>query len=378
MAESENMGQNVNDVLADQIQEIVNTDEKLLEDATSIIERREQAGLSGLVGDLACVIINTEPERQQAAVGELLRYTGLDWAGGFRNDHYQTCVLRTAGSADLLIQARVDAHNPFEAGNTFPKSRHIPNTRLETLVFETTDIDKYVSIQKGLGVAFITSDIVRSDNFSFIQTVPSKLTGNSTGFIQWHGQRGDYAPCDSRGLNWALTKPTHPHLKNIGVLDHIATRVPAADRDAAILEFMALTNYDFAFAIYIETLNSITNVALMPAATFAMVFTSGIRPFVSAEASGPTERFMYNYGPRAHHLAFHTEQIVDTSVDLKADGLGFICDLIGSPEEGLRQAFSKPSEHTLLVNEYILRYGGFEGFFTKSNVTLLTDATNKQ
>jgi hypothetical protein len=34
--------------------------------------------------------------------------------------------------------------------------------------------------------------------------------------------------------------------------------------------------------------------------------------------------------------------------------------------------------YALLVNEYIHRYGDFEGFFTKGNVTLLTAATGKQ
>jgi hypothetical protein len=56
----------------------------------------------------------------------------------------------------------------------------------------------------------------------------------------------------------------------------------------------------------------------------------------------------------------------------------FLIDLVGSPDEGLKQTFSKQSEHTLLVNEYIHRYGDFDGFFTKSNVTLLTAATDVQ
>ena len=63
---------------------------------------------------------------------------------------------------------------------------------------------------------------------------------------------------------------------------------------------------------------------------------------------------------------------------LKEDGMSFLIDLVGSPKEGLKQIFSKPSINTLLVNEYIHRYGDFDGFFTKKNVTLLTAATKKQ
>jgi 4-hydroxyphenylpyruvate dioxygenase-like putative hemolysin len=79
-----------------------------------------------------------------------------------------------------------------------------------------------------------------------------------------------------------------------------------------------------------------------------------------------------------HHIAFRTEEIEQTVSALKADGMSFLLDLAGSAEEGLKQIFSSPSEHTLLVNEYIHRYGDFDGFFTKSNVTLLTEATAKQ
>ena len=77
-------------------------------------------------------------------------------------------------------------------------------------------------------------------------------------------------------------------------------------------------------------------------------------------------------------MAFRTEKIIDTFNNLKEAGLNFLVELVGSREEGLRQTFSTASEHTLLVNEYIQRYDDFDGFFTKSNVTHLTRATEKQ
>ena len=51
---------------------------------------------------------------------------------------------------------------------------------------------------------------------------------------------------------------------------------------------------------------------------------------------------------------------------------------VGSDTGGLNQIFSEPSQHTLIVNEYIHRYGSFDGFFTRSNVEKLTEATAKQ
>ena len=77
-------------------------------------------------------------------------------------------------------------------------------------------------------------------------------------------------------------------------------------------------------------------------------------------------------------MAFRTEEIEKTVAALNSSGMSFLIDLVGSAPEGLKQIFSSPSENTLLVNEYIHRYGDFDGFFTRSNVTLLTGATAKQ
>lgn len=70
--------------------------------------------------------------------------------------------------------------------------------------------------------------------------------------------------------------------------------------------------------------------------------------------------------------------IDDTYDALGKDGMRFLVELVGSPDEGLKQTFTQPSKNTLLVNEYIHRYGDFDGFFSRSNVTLLTAATAKQ
>jgi 4-hydroxyphenylpyruvate dioxygenase-like putative hemolysin len=109
-----------------------------------------------------------------------------------------------------------------------------------------------------------------------------------------------------------------------------------------------------------------------------MVFTSGITRFRNNADSGPTEKFIQNYGTRVHHMAFRTIDIEATVETLKKDGMTFLLDLVGSENEGLRQIFSEPSQNTLIVNEYIQRYGDFDGFFTRSNVERLTRATERQ
>lgn len=354
-----------------------NSDNFLREKVEVVLEHRKKLGLQGLVGGLSCIIINTEPENQIVTVNDFLRFTGLKVAEVFEDSDFRTVVLKTDNSADFLIRSR-KAENPFLELNDYPKSRHLPNTRMETLVFKTTDLEKYVSIQKDRGIEFLTDNIIKCDNFSFIQTAPSEYTGNSIGLIQWHRNEGKYSSSQSKSLNLNFNKPDNSVLKNIKYLDHAATRVRAEDRDTAIIEFMNLTNYNFDFAIYVKVFNSITNVARLSAKDFAMVFTSGISGYIDDEQSGPTEKFVHNYGSRVHHLAFWTEAIDKTVSALKNDGMDFLIDLVGSPEEGLKQIFSCPSENTMLINEYIHRYGDFDGFFTKSNVTLLTGATSKQ
>lgn len=223
----------------------------------------------------------------------------------------------------------------------------------------------------------MTPDVIEYENYLFIQSIPSEYTGISIGIIQWKN-RGEYASSKDTILPWKFTKPLRPYHDNIGNLDHTATRVRAQHRDPAIIEFMELTNYNFDFAIYVKNLNSITNVARLSSKDFAMVFTSGIAPFKNLEDSGPTEKFIYNYGTRTHHMAFITHHIEDVYQELKNDGVEYLVELIGSPEEGLKQTFTVASPNTLIVNEYIHRYGDFTGFFTRQNVTVLTSSTDKQ
>jgi len=356
----------------------INREEQLQAKAAEISDWRKNIGLEGLVNGLDSVIINTEPQLQAQAVQELLSYTGYYLTEAFQTPNQRTCVLQQQESADLIITARLVTENPFLSFNRFPKSQHLPHTRLETFVFQTRNLEEYVSIQQSAGITFVTNTIQHEDHFSFIQTSPSPYTGNSIGFIEWNQNKGHYNSASTQTLDWHFPKPPKNYLTHIGKLDHAATRVRAQDRDAAILEFAKLTNYNFNFAIYVEAYNSITNATRLSKTDFALVFTSGISPYTNNVTSGPTEKFISNYGTRVHHLAFETKHIDATFNAMKDDGMTFLIELIGSRDEGLQQTFTTPSPSTLLVTEYIHRYNGFDGFFTKSNVTRLTQATQKQ
>lgn len=353
-------------------------EEDLIKRTSLVPGERMQAGLEGLVLGLDAVIITTEPGRVVPAVNELLRYTGHSCTEAYTQGNAKGYVLGRPGSASLIVRSRGVSPNPFRTINKSWMTATLPDTRLETFVFATPDIQEYVRIQKARNVQFLTPEPVESACCSFIQTVPSRFTGNSLGFIEWKGADRSYLPRGADKVFSVLKKPDFPSLDNIGVLDHTATRVRAQERTAAILEFISLTNYHYDFAVHVKSLNSITSVARRQPEDFAMVFTSGITPYTTDGESGPTERFIRNYGTRVHHMAFRTERIEATIDSLKKDGMEFLLDLVGSEEEGLRQIFSVPSQNTLIINEYIQRYGGFEGFFTRSNVGKLTEATGWQ
>jgi 4-hydroxyphenylpyruvate dioxygenase-like putative hemolysin len=354
-----------------------NSDGRLLQQARDVAEHRRENGLEGLVGDLAFAVINVEPANLVPAVGELLAVTGYDLAESFDGPGGATCVLRRRGSADIVMTARRRPDGAFDAYNNHPKSSHLPRTRLETFCFMTKDVAAYREIQSREGVKFLPEPPDMGGR-AYARTVPSRFTGVSVGVVEGGGDDASYMGASDREVDLGLRKPDRQYLAGIGRLDHTATRVRAEDRDAAILEFMRLTNFNFQFAIYVERLNSITNVSRLESGGFAMVFTSGISPVGQSGNMGPTEKYIQNYGTRVHHLAFEADDIDVAYASLKADGCRFLTKLFGSREEGLKQAFSVQSPATLLVNEYIHRYDGFDGFFTKSNVAGLTRATAKQ
>jgi 4-hydroxyphenylpyruvate dioxygenase-like putative hemolysin len=355
-----------------------NDDKALREGVDRVMNARKKAGLEGLVGGLEAVEINVQPANLRVAAEEFLGCTGHHFHMAYEHERAHLCVLRQEGSADFLFTSRKDSCSPFAAFNMAPKSKNLPETRLETFIFKCPDVERFAALQMERGNCFLTAEPLRTDKYVYIQTPPSRYTGNSIGFIQWLGAEGDWFRRGCGELNWKLEKPDKPHLSNVHELDHTATRVRAEERDRAILEFMDWTNYSFDFAVYVEALNSITNVARLSADDFAMVFTSGISPFTTLEESGPTEKYIYNYNTRVHHLAFSTVNIEETYAAFKREGMEFLVELVGGPDEGLHQTFTKPFPTTLLVNEYIQRYGGFDGFFTKSNVTMLTAATDNQ
>jgi 4-hydroxyphenylpyruvate dioxygenase-like putative hemolysin len=173
-------------------------------------------------------------------------------------------------------------------------------------------------------------------------------------------------------------------------IDHLATRVYSQNREAALLEYLALSSYYYWGSYDIKDQNSSTNVtknvrgdpeSMSP----AKVFTANNLPYCVNHLDklpSPTESFVRNYGPRLHHMALTVidgqtngmENIDFVVSAIASQGKRFLLDTVGSREEGLKQIFSSASDFSSLIIEYVQRFDGFQGFFARDNVAHLTFA----
>ena len=131
-----------------EISNITEQETDLEDSAKRVLEERNDAGLEGLVGDLDSVIIATEPDHLVPAVYDLLRYTGLSCTESFFDADSQSYVLNTRGSASVIVRSRLSTKNPFFSFNQAKMTGNLPNTRLETFIFDTNNLRDYVTIQK--------------------------------------------------------------------------------------------------------------------------------------------------------------------------------------------------------------------------------------
>ena len=177
-------------------------------------------------------------------------------------------------------------------------------------------------------------------------------------------------------------------------IDHLATRIYSQNREVSILEYLGLSSYYYWGSYDIPDQNSSTNVTKSlhyddVLHTPAKVFTAANHPYFCnhlLQIPSPTESFVRNFGPRLHHIAVAVRDgktqgktNIDYVVSSLAEcGQEFLLQVIGSEQEGLKQIFSRASTHTSLIIEYVQRFHGFEGFFTKENVADLTAAAGTE
>ncbi len=378
-----------------------------------IYERRKASGIEDLVGNMRAVVLQVDPGTSIATMVELYEMTPYRHSASYIGATHRFHVLhsRPAFPALIVMEPLSEGFEEYitRVNRMYPLSRATPHSRYVGEIYQCANNEAVRGTLEDQAVRFeyqgeVENPFYTEDGFLF--TMPSDFTGNRVGYSPL-----DFNDPDSLGLGgrFELTPAEQSLLdsaadfaESSGVgelllgIDHMATRILAADREDAILEFLTQVPYYFWGAYNISDMNSSTNVnrngsimddKLSP----AKVFTANNTPsYVNSFENRPmpTETFVRNYGRRMHHIAIEVqdgdhaagEKNVDFVVGaLKEKGVPFLAHVVGEckDEPNLKQIFSKHSKNTILITEYVERCHGFDGFFTKDNVAALTEAAGQ-
>ena len=375
-----------------------------------IYERRRASGLEDLLGKMRGIVIQVEHGEGVPYLEELYTMSPYRFDCARLNDTHKVYFLTAEPE-----QPRMIVLEPLTATYTDdltrlnmldPKARPKPNARYVGEIFATEDLKETRRVLRSHEIRFHDPGEERDPFFAnehFTFTVPSDFTGNRIGYTSINlddtdaigfGQKLELTGRELERLAQATQRSTKAGITELLVgPDHMATRILAGEREDALLEFLTMSNYYFWGAYNIGDMNSSTNVNRNPHVddethSPAKVFTANNTPSFVNSFEGlpmPTEDFVRNYGRRMHHIAYQVldgdhpsgQKNIDYLVgELKSFDIPFLAHVVGScgDEPDLKQIFSKHSEYSILITEYIERCNGFEGFFTKSNVAALTEA----
>lgn len=374
-----------------------------------LLEERDALGLTALVHEIDALMITVDPGHSVKYVAELCFMTSYHYLVTLESETHLTHVLRIdLNSPDILVREVKDPNlrGIFRSLNEiYPVGARKPNSRYMGEIIRVDNLHDVVKLQQEREFRFFSQDEVRKLELpgNLAVSKPSPYTHNIVAYLERKpDEMRVYALGVSRidsevQLAYDAAKTLQQKLDFGDLLlpiDHLATRVYSQNREVAILEYLSWSSYYFWGAYNIFDQNSSTNVTksahgLPESKSPAKVFTANNTPyFVNhlEKLPSPTETFVRNYGPRLHHIAVavkdgerngieHIEFVVNA---IASQGQGFLLDVIGSREEGLKQIFSNASEHSSLIVEYVQRFGDFQGFFTKDNVAVLTEAAGRE
>jgi hypothetical protein len=375
------------------------------ENLIRLLEERDQLGLTDMIREIDALMISVDPEHATKYIAELALMTPYHYLVTLESEQHLTHILRIdLNSPDILLREVKDPNlrGIFRSLNEiYPIGAKKPNSRYMGEIIRVTDTHSVVQLQQQREFRFFTPDEVRKLELpgNLAVSKPSPYTHNIVAYLE---RKPDEMRVYSLGVSSIFPEVQAAYLEakalqnKLGVtnlllpLDHLATRVYSQNREVAILEYLSWSSYYFWGAYNIKDQNSSTNVTksahpIPESRSPAKVFTANNTPYFINHLESlpsPTETFVRNYGPRLHHMAiavkdgdYQGKENIDFVVEAIAkNGKGFLLDVIGSKQEGLKQIFSNASEHSSLIIEYVQRYNGFDGFFTQDNVAKLTES----
>lgn len=374
-----------------------------------LLEERDRTGLTSMIHEIDALMITVDPGHSVQYIAELALMTPYHYLVTLESEKHWTHVLRIdLDSPDILLREVKDPNlrGIFRSLNeVYPVGAKKPNSRYMGEILRVDNLHDVVRLQNEREFRFFSQDELRKLEFpgNLAVSKPSPYTHNIIGYLERKPDELRVYSLGVSGINpdvqaaYQAAKELQTRLRVDDLLmpiDHLATRVYSQNREVAILEYLSWSSYYFWGAYNIKDQNSSTNVTksvheVAESRSPAKVFTANNTPyFVNhlEKLPSPTETFVRNYGPRLHHMAIAVKdgerdgiEHIDFVVNAIAEqGKGFLLDVIGSKEQGLKQIFSNASEHSSLIIEYVQRYGDFDGFFTKENVAALTEAAGAE
>lgn len=374
-----------------------------------LLDERDRLGLTEMVHEIDALMITVDPDHSIKYIEELCLMTPYHYLVTLESESHWTHILRIdLNSPDLILREVKDPNfrGIFRSLNEiYPVGSQKPNSRYMGEIIRVSNLHEVEKIQQAREFRFFNQNDVRKLELpgNLAISKPSPYTHNIVAYLERQ-------PNDIRiyalGMStiradvqdaYEKAKMLQEKLRIDDLIlpvDHLATRVYSQNREVAILEYLSWSSYYFWGAYNIRDQNSSTNVTksvhgVAESRSPAKVFTANNTPyFVNhlEKLPSPTETFVRNYGPRLHHMALAVKdgerdgvEHIDFVVNAIAEqGKGFLLDVIGSKEQGLKQIFSNASEHSSLIIEYVQRFGDFDGFFTKENVAALTEAAGAE
>jgi len=374
-----------------------------------LLKERDQSGLTDMIGGIEAMLISVEPGNSVKYIAELAIMTPYQYLVTLDSDKHLTHVLRIdMNSPDILLREPKDEnhYDIFRSLNDlYPVGARKHHSRYLGEILLTTDRHRVVELQQQREFRFFQLGQLAELDLPLNVSIskPSPYTQNVVGYMErpidgirvYHHGECIILPSAQAASDRGKEMQERLGIKEILLpVDHLATRVYSQNREAAILEYLALSSYYYWGSYDIKDQNSSTNVTknirLAPESNSpAKVFTANNTPYCVNhldQLPSPTETFVRNYGPRLHHIAVDVKdgqtsgkENIDYVVDaIAAQGKGFLLETIGSRQEGLKQIFSSASEFSSLIIEYVQRFGDFHGFFTKENVAQLTFAAGQE
>ena len=374
-----------------------------------LLEERDRSGLTEMIGGIEALMISVEPGNSIEYIAELALMTPYQYLVTLNSDQHLTHVLRIdMNSPDILLREikKTEHSDIFRSLNDlYPVGAQRPHSRYLGEILLASNRHEVVALQQQREFRFFSVGQLAELDLPLNVSIskPSPYTQNVVGYMERpvNGIRVyQHGECVILPTAQAANDRSKEIQERLGIkplilpIDHLATRVYSQNREAALLEYLALSSYYYWGSYDIKDQNSSTNVTknirqAPESASPAKVFTANNHPYCVNHLNqlpSPTENFVRNYGPRLHHMAVEVKdgqsngrENIDVVVEaITSQGKGFLLDTVGSREEGLKQIFSSASDFSSLIVEYVQRFGDFQGFFTRENVAQLTYAAGQE